>query len=447
MEATLVRTLRHTTPVCSLAVMPDGSEVITGTRDNLVCQWAVADGQLLKTCRGHIPPHQISAVACSQDSQQFASGGRDCFICVWDKTGKQLTTLKKGHRAYVTSLSYANDHRYLVSGAADGKIQVWNPATNRILKTLEPAHAGPVTCVAVSGDSKYIVSGGDDKMMNVWKPEDVVSYGTRCAGKLYRAIQGHEAEVTGVAITSDNSHVMSGSLDKKVRVHMVLNRKLVRTLTHDAGVQCMALSKDDKWLATGTTLGGIYIWRLQTGEQVAHWKAHDAKVRAIAITDKGIIVSAGNDNFAKVWQVPLIDATPAAAAPEAAPKPAADIQTVTLSATGSIVPVADPGAWPEKPKKAAKKPEQPAKEPKNTAKEPKEPANEPQEQMMKKKKKRQAQKAEEDEQTPSKKKVTFQNPPVADQAEAKRPPVAEAEAAPAAKKRKKSKKGAAPAQA
>jgi WD40 repeat protein len=314
MNLDLCHELKHTSAVSSLATSQN--LFVTGSHDNSVRLWDADSGLLKKCCNGHGAPKEVCAVAMS-DGPHFASGGRDYTIVIWDLKGELVVQLKWKHRSYVTSLAYAAGQKFLVSGGADGLMMIWNANPYFVRKTFQRCHGRSITSLAISKDSKFIVSGGEDQVVNVWTPEGpLASYGTRCAGKLYRAFAEYRGEVTGVAITSDNRHVVSSSLDGKVRVHCVHSKRCLRSLSAYCGVQSLALSHDSVWIAAGTTAGMLHVWRLEDGTELTRIKAHTDRVTALAFSgDK--LVSASKDGLAKVWQINIPDRSPVSPTEEA----------------------------------------------------------------------------------------------------------------------------------
>ena len=62
-----------------------------------------------------------------------------------------------------------------------------------------------VRSVAITSDNKYIVSGGMDKTVRIWNLQD----------KTQEAVlQGHTDSVKSVAITSDNKYIVSGGVTR-----------------------------------------------------------------------------------------------------------------------------------------------------------------------------------------------------------------------------------------
>jgi WD40 repeat protein len=66
-----------------------------------------------------------------------------------------------------------------------------------------------VNSVIISSDNKFIVSGSIDKTIRVWDRE---------SGTQLKKLKGHNGWVNSVAISSDNKFIVSGSQDKTIRV-------------------------------------------------------------------------------------------------------------------------------------------------------------------------------------------------------------------------------------
>jgi WD40 repeat protein len=66
-----------------------------------------------------------------------------------------------------------------------------------------------VKIIAISEDNKFIVSGSVDKTIKVWERE---------SGSLLQELKGHQRDVNCVAISYDNKFIVSGSKDWSIRV-------------------------------------------------------------------------------------------------------------------------------------------------------------------------------------------------------------------------------------
>ena len=66
-----------------------------------------------------------------------------------------------------------------------------------------------MTSVCLSHDSKYIISGGLDKTIKIWNFE---------SGILIKSLTGHDDVVDQVCISKDSKFIVSGSDDITVKV-------------------------------------------------------------------------------------------------------------------------------------------------------------------------------------------------------------------------------------
>ena len=106
-----------------LAFAPDGSVIVSGSRDKTMKYWEVPSGKLIRTVRAHAG--WVRAVAYSPDGKIVASCSDDTTIKLWDiKTGRPIRTLK-GHKEPVRSIAFSPDGRRLISGGLDRTVKLW----------------------------------------------------------------------------------------------------------------------------------------------------------------------------------------------------------------------------------------------------------------------------------------------------------------------------------
>jgi len=80
---------------------------------------------------------------------------------------------------------------------------LWAKVRNKqaLIMTLE-GHTYTVDSIAISSDNSKIVSGSEDKTIKVWDLN---------TGRLLNTLEGFSSRINSVAITSDNSKIISGS--------------------------------------------------------------------------------------------------------------------------------------------------------------------------------------------------------------------------------------------
>ncbi len=64
----------------------------------------------------------------------------------------------QGHSAFVSSVAFSPDGKYLASSSKDTTLRLWSLESHKEVSTLQ-GHSNTVYSVAFSPDSKYLVSG------------------------------------------------------------------------------------------------------------------------------------------------------------------------------------------------------------------------------------------------------------------------------------------------
>ncbi|MEE1203610.1 MAG: hypothetical protein UHN59_04835, partial [Bacteroidales bacterium] len=80
-------------------------------------------GECLKTLEGH--SEYVYSVAYSPDGTKIISGSKDKTIKIWDaNTGECLKTLE-GHSDDVRSVAFSLDGTKIISGSFDKTVKIW----------------------------------------------------------------------------------------------------------------------------------------------------------------------------------------------------------------------------------------------------------------------------------------------------------------------------------
>jgi WD40 repeat protein len=116
--------------------------------------------------------------------------------------------------------------------------------------------------------------------------------------KLLRTFAGHTDAVMTVALSRDGKLLASGSSDKTVKLWDVATGKELYTLKgHSGKVGHVAFSGDGNWLGSVCLGREVRVWNVSTGEQKAKFEGH-----AMALSHDGkLLASAYKD--VKLWDV------------------------------------------------------------------------------------------------------------------------------------------------
>ncbi|MFP3042600.1 caspase family protein [Treponema primitia] len=318
----------HSDRVQALAYSPDGSRIVSASRDTALKVWDTGSGRELRTLSGHTK--EVFSVVYSPDGKRIVSGSDDNTLKIWDaESGRELRTLTS-HALGVNAAAWSPDGKYLVSGSRDHTIKIWDALTGQELRTLgDFGRSGVVQALAWSPDGKRIVSGSLNKTVKVWDT----------ASGLLRTLSGHTGEVYFTAYSPDGSRIISGS-DRDVKIWDAETGRELRTIAAsgrgysadgkrifsssgsvydiESGRNLMNLSGIGAYSVTvnsdGTRLlfgsvKDISEWDAATGRKLRELSGHTEGVSSAAYSPDGKRIASANaefigrDHSIKIWDL------------------------------------------------------------------------------------------------------------------------------------------------
>eukprot|EP01114_Cavostelium_apophysatum_P006392 TRINITY_DN1767_c0_g2_i1.p1 TRINITY_DN1767_c0_g2~~TRINITY_DN1767_c0_g2_i1.p1 ORF type:complete len:704 (+),score=172.37 TRINITY_DN1767_c0_g2_i1:218-2113(+) len=190
------------------------------THDNTVCSLATANGKLfsgsfaeikvwsldtyecIQTLTGH--NHWVRALTASSDG--FLYSGSYNIIKIWDTKSLPFQCIRSitGNYGSIYSLAISKEHRRLLSGTYENKINVYDLETYQVRDSLS-GHIGAVYTLAVSGNRFF--SGSYDSTIKAWSLDSL-----KCLQTMVR----HSSSVD--ALVGAGGYIFSGSADHSVKV-------------------------------------------------------------------------------------------------------------------------------------------------------------------------------------------------------------------------------------
>lgn len=336
----------HTAMATSVAFSADGRIVAAGSTDQTVRLW---NPQSSSGFEPELEPGgtNIRAVAYAPAGGMLAwargINARTSMIELWDFAHGSRTGSIPTHNGTIRSLAFSPNGRLLLSGSADGAVQLWDapsgrphgaplynqgnvainsvafsptgswvafntvPSTVRLVNLTGggasynlDAPRGDVYAVAFSHDGSLVAASGDGKAIDVWAVQ------TRA---LRQTLVGHSDAVFALAFSSRGQLLASGSADDTIRLWNVSNgRRIGQSLTgHHGYVRTLAFAPGGRLLASGGADGTIRLWDLTVGAQIGQSQFEDTfgpvgYVNSVAFSPDGnTLVTGGRDGTLRRW--------------------------------------------------------------------------------------------------------------------------------------------------
>jgi eukaryotic-like serine/threonine-protein kinase len=261
--------------VNGVAVSPNNLTAISVGFDGKGTAWNVETGAT-RWDTGDAFRSSVNAVAISPDRKTVALAGHFGQLRLYGIDGKPLAILD-GHHAQVFGVAFSPNGKLLASAGADISVRLWEIPSGKAQGLLWPVR--PL-------EHKRAVSRTD--------PSQSV---------------GHTGMVWQAAWAPDGKRLASCSGDGTVKIWMLPERKLLRTLVgHEGLVVALAWSPDGRLIASvsrplvGEGVGELKLWDPDTGRLEATMRPPSGGLHAVALTPDGLhVVTGGEDRTVRIW--------------------------------------------------------------------------------------------------------------------------------------------------
>ncbi|TPX68558.1 hypothetical protein SpCBS45565_g03102 [Spizellomyces sp. 'palustris'] len=119
---------------------------------------------------------------------------------------------------------------------------------------------------------------------------------------------GHKSIITDVHFTHDDTHIISSSFDRTLKIWNAQSASCERTLTgHTDSVTTCDISSDGRYIASGSTDCTIRLWDFHTGENLTVIRKHSRWIKVVRFSHDGrYLLTAGLDKKIYVWDVKIL---------------------------------------------------------------------------------------------------------------------------------------------
>jgi len=156
---------------------------------------------------------RVACITYSPDGSKLLSGDWGYLTRVWDlNTGKKVAHLQ-GHEGKITAARYRPDSACLLTSSEDKTVRTWDVRTG---VSVAFAASDEVLSCCWSTDGLRVLAACKDNSVLLWD--------ARAPEVPTHVLSGHSEWVTCVDISEDGAQILSGSVDRTLKVSSALDR-------------------------------------------------------------------------------------------------------------------------------------------------------------------------------------------------------------------------------
>ena len=302
----------HDREVTSTCFSPDGSQVVSGSKDKTVRIWDAKTGKNIQTLNGHADA--VTCVCFSPDGSQVVSGSEDKTVRIWDaKTGKNIQNFI-AHDTYITAIDFSPDGEFIATGCNDNSMKIWNSSNGKMVHKLE-GHSAKILDLNFSPNSKQLVSCSErDGLYGQIKVWDIASgkeiYSVR--GDPRRTVRGIanqlQGDINAVRFSPDGKQFASAGANMTINLWDGPSGALIRTFEcdllrtdgpgHSGPVRSLGFSPSVSVVVSNSNNTAKF-WDTRTGKEIYTLRGNGVPMKGIKFSPEGkrIIVSQENGIF------------------------------------------------------------------------------------------------------------------------------------------------------
>uniref|UniRef100_A0A8C5RHD1 U3 small nucleolar RNA-associated protein 15 homolog n=1 Tax=Laticauda laticaudata TaxID=8630 RepID=A0A8C5RHD1_LATLA len=208
----------------------DGQLLVAGSEEGSVRIFDIGGRAPLRQFEGH--SKAVHVVGFLSDKYRIMSGADDYTTRVWDVSTSSEIACYKEHTDYVrcgcTSKLNAD---LFVTGSYDHTVKVYDTRTDKSIMKIE--HGQPVESVNLFPSEGLLVTAGG-RYIKIW---DILK-----GGQLLVSLRNHHKTVTSLCLSSSGQRLLSGSLDRHVKIYSTTSYKVVHSFNYEASILSLALA-------------------------------------------------------------------------------------------------------------------------------------------------------------------------------------------------------------
>ncbi|MGK7873602.1 MAG: AAA-like domain-containing protein [Xenococcaceae cyanobacterium] len=232
----------------------------------------------------------VTSVSFSPNGKYIATVSEDGTVRLWNLTGHQIAQFN-AHRSFVTSISFSPDGEYIATASSDCSARLWDLFGNQIAEF--KGHSGMVLSASFSNNGEYIATASSDCSARLWD----------LSGNQIAQFNGYQDWVRSASFSPNGEYIATASSDCSARLWDLSGHQIAEFIGHRGKVLSVSFSLNGEYIATASSDCSARLWDL-SGRQIAQLNAHRGWVRSISFSPNGKYLGTGSgDGTARLWDL------------------------------------------------------------------------------------------------------------------------------------------------
>ncbi|KAL7803474.1 hypothetical protein V8C44DRAFT_353120 [Trichoderma aethiopicum] len=290
-----IRTFKHDDWVSGTEFFPDGQQLVVFSSDEIQI-WNSHGDDPPRTLRGHAD--DIRSIAISPDGSRLVSSSRDGSIRIWDISPElEDPWIREPSKRSRMALSPDGVTLASISNYEGGSIDIWDLLKGEQVHTFTD-HSRPVTCLEFSANGKFLASTSRQLAVRIW------DLATRACKKILFTPNG----IIRLLKFSPDTLRLASLKSNKIEIWDLASGLSMELQCEDGGKQqSINFAMDGRSLAAGTKSGEIQLWDYVSGQCRQRFTSpramdHSDEVTCLAFSPDDATLVSGSCGSIAIWR-------------------------------------------------------------------------------------------------------------------------------------------------
>lgn len=243
-----------TSEIRCMTYAPQNRVVITGNDDGTIRLWN-PEGGSPTTCEGHDNTISCLDVGVLHKQEYLFSGSFDGSVAMWDISRRSSkSSLVVNHMALgdfeVQCICYCEHLGYVLAGCNDGTIHLYDPLRSTLVQEFR-GHIDSVTCLALDGN--FVISGAEDRTIRVWN---------LLTGQQLKLLKKHRRSVEDLLVLEASGTIVSCATDGWILCWDYTNERVIHQIEQHEEFISIAFKESTSQVIAGTESSKVLLFPL-----------------------------------------------------------------------------------------------------------------------------------------------------------------------------------------